>query len=170
MPIHYKAWSHAIKTFAASAEFPEDFFYHLGGTAPHRVVEILNERYGDTMDPGRVVHEKEQFFLGHLPEVEPIHEVIAFARGLHGKRPLSVASGGSKEVVRQTLMGVDILGLFDHIITPEQVKCGKPHPEMFLLAAAKMGVEPGLCLVLEDSPTGKQAADAAGMDCVIVSR
>ena len=58
--------------------------------------------------------------------------------------------------------------LFAYIITPAEVKRGKPAPDMFLLAAKRMGVAPGGCLVFEDGEPGLRAARAAGMASVFV--
>ena len=58
-------------------------------------------------------------------------------------------------------------GTFDVVVTGEEVRDGKPHPEPYLTAAARLGVDPGRCVALEDSPTGIASAEAAG--CVVVA-
>ena len=58
--------------------------------------------------------------------------------------------------------------LFQVIVTREDVVQSKPSPEIFLLAASKLGVEAGECLVYEDSITGIEAAKAAHMDYILV--
>jgi beta-phosphoglucomutase-like phosphatase (HAD superfamily) len=52
-------------------------------------------------------------------------------------------------------------------VTGDQVLDGKPHPEAYLTAAARLGVEPGRCVAIEDSPTGIASAEAAG--CVVIA-
>jgi HAD superfamily hydrolase (TIGR01509 family) len=67
---------------------------------------------------------------------------------------------------------VDVLELndsFDHIATRDDVERGKPDPEIYLLVSQELGVDPGPCLVLEDSPAGVQAAISARMQVVAVS-
>ena len=81
---------------------------------------------------------------------------------------MAVASGSDAEIVRQGLNAVGILEWFPTIITPADVAEGKPAPDMFLLAAKRLGVEPRRCLVFEDGQLGIQAADAAGMAHVFV--
>ena len=71
-------------------------------------------------------------------------------------------------MVERCLELVGIRGLFDEILSPVDVARGKPAPDMFLLAAERMGVAPARCLVFEDAPPGYLAAEAAGMDCVMV--
>lgn len=57
-------------------------------------------------------------------------------------------------------------GTFAAVVTGDQVNDGKPHPEAYLTAAARLGAEPGYCVAIEDSPTGVASAQAAG--CVVV--
>ena len=57
-------------------------------------------------------------------------------------------------------------GTFDVVVTGDQVADGKPHPEPYLTAAARLGVDPAKCVAVEDSPTGVASAEAAG--CVVV--
>ena len=58
-------------------------------------------------------------------------------------------------------------GTFTAIVTGDQVADGKPHPEAYLTAAQRLGVEPAACVAIEDSPTGLASAEAAG--CVVVA-
>jgi beta-phosphoglucomutase-like phosphatase (HAD superfamily) len=62
-----------------------------------------------------------------------------------------------------------IRDFFQAIVTGEDVTHGKPNPEVFLLAARKLGVAPGRCVVLEDAHVGIQAARAAGMKVIGVA-
>jgi beta-phosphoglucomutase-like phosphatase (HAD superfamily) len=58
--------------------------------------------------------------------------------------------------------------LLDVVVARDDVRKVKPDPELFLLAASRLGVQPGACVVFEDSPNGMRAAHAAGMRCVAV--
>jgi HAD superfamily hydrolase (TIGR01509 family) len=58
-------------------------------------------------------------------------------------------------------------GAFDAVVTGDEVAHGKPHPEAYLTAAARLGVDPAACVAIEDSPTGVASAEAAG--CVVVA-
>jgi HAD superfamily hydrolase (TIGR01509 family) len=93
---------------------------------------------------------------------------VVFAKSKHGKAPLAVASGGHREIVIAALEALKILDLFDVIIGAEDYVNGKPAPDPFLIAAEKLGLPPEDCLVFEDTENGAKAAQAAGMDYVLV--
>jgi beta-phosphoglucomutase-like phosphatase (HAD superfamily) len=71
--------------------------------------------------------------------------------------------------VELILSSLGISEIFDAIVTEEDVERGKPHPDAFLLAAKRCGVEPRRCVVIEDAPSGLEAAKAAGMRCIGVT-
>jgi HAD superfamily hydrolase (TIGR01509 family) len=93
---------------------------------------------------------------------------VDIAKAKAGVLPMAVASGSDAEIVRQGLEAIGILDLFQTIITPVDVVHGKPAPDMFLLAAQRLGVVPSRCLVFEDGLLGVLAAEAAGMAHVFV--
>ncbi|GGJ46073.1 HAD family hydrolase [Deinococcus roseus] len=74
-----------------------------------------------------------------------------------------VASGSHLTRIQQSLQLTGLTEFFQHIFSIDQVKHGKPAPDLFLLAAETLGYRPENCLVIEDSITGVQAAVAAGM-------
>jgi HAD superfamily hydrolase (TIGR01509 family) len=78
--------------------------------------------------------------------------------------PKCVASSSPLDRVRLSLESTDLLRFFDpYLFSASDVARGKPHPDLFLYAAAKMNVAPADCIVVEDSPAGVAAASAAGM-------
>lgn len=166
MPLHYRAWSMAMADFGG--EYPEDLFYTWGGRPTAAIVGLLNEKYGLAMDVDETVRRKEEYYLALIPEVVPVPEVLEIVKSMNGTVPLSVASGGHRELVEATLDVLGIRDLFQAIVCAEDYERGKPHPDPFLLAAKLMTVPPQDCVVFEDSPTGIDAAKAAGMAWVHV--
>ena len=81
---------------------------------------------------------------------------------------LMVAIGSSSKNTVAILTQVGIIELFDAIADGNDIKNSKPDPEVFLVAAQKLGVEPELCLVVEDADAGVEAALAAKMDVLAV--
>ena len=80
----------------------------------------------------------------------------------------AVATSANREEAALKLEAVGVLHRFRVIVTSEQVSRGKPAPDLFVLAAARLGVAPERCTVLEDSEAGVQAAHAAGMRPIMV--
>jgi HAD superfamily hydrolase (TIGR01509 family) len=98
-----------------------------------------------------------------LPGVEAL---LREARGLSLSR--AVASSSSCGWVEGWLRRHGIRELVDVVVARDDVRRVKPDPELFLLAATRLGVPPDACVVFEDSPNGMRAALAAGMRCVAV--
>ena len=166
MPLHYRAWSMAMADFGG--EYPEELFYAWGGRPTAVIVGLLNEKYGLALDVDETVQRKEKYYLTLIPEVVPVPEVMEIVKSMHGTVPLSVASGGHRELVEATLDVFGIRDLFQAIVCAEDYERGKPQPDPFLLAAKLMSVPPEDCVVFEDSPIGIEAAKAANMAWVHV--
>lgn len=172
MPLHYKAWRKALaRAGAPDSVFREDEFYSCGGKSANDVVHFLNERYGLVMDAPSTAADKRRIYLEMLEEegMQPITEVVEFVHSL-GDAPKAIATGSAIPGASRTLAAAGLSGLFDVILTPEDVEHGKPAPDMFLKAAELLGVSPSRCVVFEDAVPGIRAADAAGMDWVQVGR
>jgi len=166
MPLHYEAWSRAMQDFGGS--YPEELFYEWGGVPTADIVRRLNTKFGLAMGVDEVVQRKEHYYRESIPRVEPMHEVLGIVRAHHGQKPMAVASGGHRDLVERTLQALGVSEMFDAVIAAEDYDRGKPHPDPFLTAAARLQVAPAQCLVFEDTATGAEAARAAGMACVLV--
>lgn len=166
MPVHYLAWSRAMEE--CGGHFPEDLHYAWGGMPNHAIVARLNEELGLSLEAEKVIGLKQRYYLEMIHMVRPIEPVVELARRFKNSAPIAIASGGRRELVMSTLSALDLDILFEVIVCAEDYTKGKPDPEPFLTAAAKMGVAPQDCLVFEDTPTGIAAARAAGMQYVLV--
>ncbi|MDB6076161.1 MAG: yqaB 1 [Verrucomicrobiaceae bacterium] len=170
MPLHYVAWVESLRHHNATFEFTEDIFYSYAGVREQDTVAALNLKHGTNVDPDSVAEMKATIFHTRIPEVKTVPPVVQVARDWYGRLPMAVASGSEEPTVRACLIATGILDLFDTIVTPRDVAHGKPAPDMFLLAAERMGVNPKDCLVFEDGQSGLDAAKAAGMETVFVAR
>ena len=100
------------------------------------------------------------------PLLPGVADRLAEARSIGLKT--AVASSSEAAWVRPWLERHDLLDAFDAVCTRDDVSAVKPAPDLFLLAARRMSVAPGACLVFEDSPNGLRAARAAGMWAIAV--
>jgi beta-phosphoglucomutase family hydrolase len=167
MPAHYRAWVQALGEHGV--EFPEALFYEMGGVQTHRIVEILNERHGHRMPVMETAHYKESLFEKIISqEVLPIEPVVRVVREYHGRFPMAVATGSFRHVCLKVLTTLGLIDRFQAIVAAEDVKNGKPAPDVFLEAARRIGVDPRNCMAFEDANLGIQAATAAGMAVIDV--
>ena len=146
MPAHFEAWCEALAQVGAAGVFEEDVFYAMGGRPTKDIVVQLNEEYGLKLDPDTVAFLKKEEFLKLLHKVTLNKEVIEYAKAWRGKVPMAIATGGSRMVAEKTLQVLELSDLFDEVVTADDVKVGKPDPEVFLLAAERIGVDPTKCV------------------------
>ncbi len=168
MVVHHRAWLAALAEHGALIDFHWELFTSRGGMTLPNTVRELNAQFGLALDPAAVTHSQRREYERFLPTVQPIVEVVELARRVAASHPVSVASGGERQVVLRTLSLIGLGELFPVVIGAEDVVHGKPAPDMFLLAAERMGVAPADCVVFEDSVLGLQAAKSAGMAAVLV--
>ena len=166
MPLHYRAWKKALAEW--NCEYPEALFYSSGGKPVREIIAGLNEIYGLKMPIEAVAERKESLYLEQLPQLKVIPEVLEHIEAQHGRIPFAVVSGSKRESVVGSLTVLHLLDKFDTIVAAEDYKNGKPAPDAYLLAAARLGVPAKDCLVFEDTDLGIQAATAAGMVSVMV--
>jgi len=125
----------------------EDYAREVGGEFPSNFGAILSERIWPRMEVD----------LKALPNIENL------IRTFNG--PIAVASSMPLKAIYRKLKLVGIIDLFrPHIYSAEQVDKGKPEPDLFLLTAKHLSIEPENCLVIEDSVNGVRAGVAAGMN------
>lgn len=172
MPVHLRAWEIALQRVGLSVPFDAEYFYSLGGVPTLESAVLFAERYGLTFDPPSLVHAKELLYLETLAEVRVIEPVAEFARRIALTHPVAIVTGGGPEIALPALDATELRSLFPLVITPHDVAPGrgKPLPDMFLLAAERLGVGASRCLVFEDALPGVAAARAAGMQVVVVPR
>lgn len=170
MPIHYLAWDAALHNYGLKEKLDEDLFYRLGGVPTDIVAAELGKHYGLKLDPAEVMEAKERLYCEKLAGVRVIEPVAAIARRAAPDHPIAIVTGGTPDIALPALHAAGFDGMFKLIITPLDVPPGrgKPAPDMFLLAAKRMGVPPGRCLVFEDAEPGIVGAKAAGMQVVRV--
>jgi beta-phosphoglucomutase family hydrolase len=166
MPLHYRAWCETLAE--CGAEMSEALFYELGGVPTAEIVRILNARDGTSLPVEATAAAKETRYADLLPHATAVEPVLQLVREYCGRYPLAVASGGIRLLVDRTLTALGISDCFQAILTAEDVARGKPEPDLFLLAAERLGVLPERCVVFEDSDLGLEAARRAGMAAVDV--
>ena len=141
------------------------------GTAGVTTRNVVRQFYGPDCDAEAIVDSlhrvaDEVFFSAPVPKKPGLDALLAWLKARH--IPMAVASSSREAMIRHNL---DVWGLtqdFTAIVSGQHVAHSKPDPEIFLLTAQKLDVEPARCLVLEDSYNGVRAGAAGGFVTVMV--
>lgn len=140
----------------------DECYEHFMGRSMRDCMDILATRFAHPVTEEFVRELRRRTLSALEAEVKPINGIETVLESL--SVPVCVASSGQLVKMRTTLGRTGLLRHFgDRLFSAAGLGRGKPHPDIFLHAAATMGVEPGACAVVEDTPTGVQAGVAAGM-------
>lgn len=110
--------------------------------------------------------ESIRYFTG-LEKIPVMPGLVDLLEKLHSNNfPLAVASSSFPEIIELILDKTDLRKYFQVVVSTQEAGKSKPDPDVFLLAAEKLGIMPLNCVVIEDSENGIKAAQAAGMNCI----
>jgi HAD superfamily hydrolase (TIGR01509 family) len=138
--------------------------YFTGRRTSDMFAEVENAA-GRKLPPGFSATVASATLRRFRTELRPTRHMAQALSWLRG--PKCVASSSSIDRIRLSLETTDLISFFEpHLYSASEVRCGKPAPDLFLHAAAKMMVRPGDCIVVEDSIVGVAAAVAAGMTVI----
>lgn len=161
MPLHFVAWMEASRKHGFP--FDERTFLAMAGMPAVKIIETICSNHGLSLQVPSVAADKEAGFVRLIGQCKPIPEVVDIVHRCHGRLPMALGTGGTREVAWKSITAAGLRPFFDILVSSEDVQHHKPAPDTFLLCATRMGVEPHLCQVFEDGELGLQAARAAGM-------
>lgn len=164
--LHFKAISGAIARLGHT--MPPEWYMARTGLARHDLFARFAADFGVDLDLPRLVHDSVALTVGLANEARENPLVAELARKAAGRVPIAVVTNSEAAIAHAFLHATSLSPLFDSVLTCEDAPRPKPAPDLFLLAAARLGVAARQCLVLEDSAQGLQAAGAAGMACLDV--
>lgn len=165
MPLHYHAWVTVLRRY--NLAFPEARFYQWAGVPVEEIVRRLAAAQGLTVNAKAISAERDHYFHS-LPHsaLRPVAAVVDIARRFHRRLPLAVATGSTQVSAEASLRAIGILAWFDAVISSHDAGRPKPAPDVFLVAAERIGVAPVHCVAFEDGEAGFHAAREAGMHVV----
>jgi len=169
-PLHYASFQEVLKRLGIRVSKREWSTRYIGTGSMHIMQDILR-RNGVREDAAKLVEERGRIYARMLKKrmIKPINGFMRFFQKV--KRmglPIAVVSGGHRTHIKTTLRKLGI-GRGFAIVSIEDVRNRKPHPEGFLLAAQRLGARPGECIAFEDSIAGVEAARSAGMIVVALT-
>lgn len=130
---------------------------------------FMNEELGVPEPPeqisAEVVRRMQARYRERLPLIEGAREAV---ERLAARWPLAVASSSNRPLIDAVLQLSGLSELFRATVSSEEVPRGKPAPDVYLEAAARLGVDPARCAAIEDSHSGIRSAKAAGMRVIAI--
>jgi beta-phosphoglucomutase len=166
---HFLAWKRLANELGIN--LTEQDNEKLKGVSRTRSLEIILELGGVTVsehEKEKLANKKNSWFVDYVERMAP-EEIFPGVRTLlHELRSkgYKVALASSSKNAKTVINLLQIQHEFDAVVDGTMITHSKPHPEIFLLAAEKLGISPADCLVFEDAEAGVEAALAAGMKCV----
>lgn len=158
-----------LRRFLAPDALTDELYASIVGFSSHDTWLWVQATYDRTQTVEELREASREFIEAAFAAavIEPIagiHELVAALRDTSCL--LGVASQSAPAWVTRVLEAASLLDAFDVVVTASEVANPKPAPDIYLHAAARLGVAPASCVAVEDSPTGVRAAHAAGMTVV----
>jgi HAD superfamily hydrolase (TIGR01509 family) len=164
-PVHVEATRRLLAEHGVRYEGRDDFF----GFTDQEVFRVLRARYALAPDETTLAQRWIELVLRLADRMVPLPGVPDVLERLKSRGyRLALASGSAPPVIDATLAVLGISDVFELVVSAKQVGRGKPAPDLFLATAARLGLAPSSCLVIEDSRNGLLAAVGAGMRCVVI--
>jgi beta-phosphoglucomutase family hydrolase len=166
---HHKGWQIVFRK--RGINYTEaDFRRNTGKRSDTIIREVLGEKIPQN-EITEIIQEKDETFRqlmgGNIKLFPGVLKLITSLKEHDFK--IAIASSAPMENIRLITQSLKIDNYFDAIISGWEVTKGKPHPQTFLLAAEKLGVETEDCIVIEDAISGVTASKRAGMCCIAVT-
>lgn len=166
--LHFQAWQEISRELGRDFS-RADFAVTFGRRNP----EILRTLFGEAMDDAELTalgeRKEDRYRAAAAQGVELLPGVRALVEDLHRAGFVqAIGSSAPQKNLALILRLTGIASFFSVVIGSEDTQRGKPDPQVFLLAAERLGVAPSRCVVFEDAVAGVQAARAGGMKCVAV--
>ena len=169
MSYHIEAWHRILLSLGANIgiERTKTECYGKNGEMLERIFpgRFSNEEKEKLGTEKETTYRKE-----FLPHLKFINGFEAFLQSAHGDGiKTAIGSAAILPNIDFVVDGLNIRHLVDAIVSADDVMHSKPHPETFLKCAELLGINPTDCLVFEDAPKGVEAAQNAGMNCVVIT-
>lgn len=175
-PVHFRAMRESLLPEGIAIE-RDEYAGHYMGYEDREAVRRALERHGRDGGLERV-HQlavrKAELYQGLLPQIPFLPGARELVLALAGRVPVGIASGARRAEIEAILAAAGLREAFAAVVGAEDVRQGKPHPEPYLTAMARLeprapGLRAAECVVFEDSVAGVAAARAAGMKVVAVT-
>lgn len=169
-PVHHQHWVHVLKDYGVTLTAEEYRQHHAGMPTPANAIDLCR-RFNLTEDPARLASAKNDVtraWLQHqaFPLQPGVPEALAFFCRHH--MMLAVVTGAGAHGAQVTLARHGLIDCFATVVSGDDVEFSKPAPDVYLLAATRLGVDVSDCVAIEDTEHGLLAARRAQIPCLAV--
>lgn len=167
---HREAWRALLDEMGATPVRPDFWRLTIGRPAEEAVPLLLGRPIAED-EALRMAFRKRELYLDQAGQgARAVPGVTAFVEALaRAGVPRGVGTSATRRDVDRALREIGLRRHFEVVVSVEDVVWGKPDPEVYVLAARRLRVEPAACLVFEDSLVGVEAARRAGMRAIGVA-
>ena len=163
MPVHARAWNMVGEQFGY--RFNSQIMYDLGGATVSTIASAIMQDAGMPQEHlNEVIQAKRKLSYELIPTESKLLPTFDVVRHYYKQKPIALGSGSNRQIIDMLMQKLDIKHYFNAIVSADDVKEHKPHPETFLRCAELAKAEPSRCIVFEDADLGVKAGLSAGMD------
>lgn len=165
--IWQKNWNEVAKEMGIT--LPEEFKKNICGSSGQHMLDVIQEYYG--VEDGTAIRDRVRKGVNedeekHIDPKEGLQDILEMFQR-HGVK-MAVASSSQKPMIERNLKNGHVEQYFDAVVSGSEVEHGKPAPDIFLLAAERIGVDIKDCYVFEDAFNGVEAGIASGATTIMV--
>lgn len=171
MHYHLKVWHDVLNNDLGANLTMEQVRGHMYGKNDELLARVFGEGKFTQEQVDQISKHKEDLYQEiYRPHLQLLPGLNTFLEQAHAAGiKIAIGSAAIPYNIDFVLDNLKIRHYFQTIVSAQDVLMSKPHPEVFLKAAQQMGVEPDHCIVFEDAPKGVEAAQNAGMKCVVIT-
>jgi HAD superfamily hydrolase (TIGR01509 family) len=171
MPFHLDTWHDILNNTLGASLSREEVKNQMYGKNQELLVRVFGTERFTAQEMNQISMQKEiryqQLYRPHLKLIEGLQHLLESAKNNNVLMAIGSAAIGFN--IDFVLDNLNIRHYFSCIISADDVKKSKPHPETYLMAAEALGIDPVDCIVFEDAPKGIESAANAGMPAVVLT-
>ena len=171
MQFHLEIWFRILTEELGASMTRDEVRSHMYGKNQELLVRVFGAERFSAEEADVISQNKEERYQEHYrPSLKLLPGLPEFLEDAKRKKiPMAIGSAASPFNINFVLDNLSLHHYFGGVISGSDVTQSKPHPETFLKAAALLNVKPEDCIVFEDAPKGVEAAERAGMKCVVLT-
>jgi beta-phosphoglucomutase len=167
---HTRSWIALLDEIGIQVDPVELHRQNAGKTNAETLRSLLGDRFSEQELVDLASRKESLYREAYRPYVKAVPGLLRFLEQARAAGiPMALATSAESQNIALVLDGLGIRDYFKVVVGAEDIQNSKPHPEMFLTAAHRLGISPAGCMVFEDSPAGIEAALRAGMRVVVIT-